>query len=463
MRQPLHLPGKLRDLEPCPPHDGQDLQGRDDPIPGGRVLSKDEVPGLLSPEQVIGSPHLFHDVTIPNRGPNELSSHLFQGKLQTDVAHDRGHNRVVRQVARTNHLPPAEGHHSIPVHDPALFVRKDDAVSVAVQGDPDIRTGLFRQRGHPLRVLGTARLVDVLAVRLHPQGPHLGAQLREHRGCNPIARTIGTVEHDVHALEGELLGKGLLRKNDVPSPRIVDPKGLAHLVGRRLELGETIGDDQPLHLLLVLIRQLVSVPMEELDPVVLKKVVGRRDHHARIRPHALCDERNPGGRKGPDHECIHAHRTDSRDHRVLEHIAGKAGILAHHNPVTACVCTAQVGDGPTEPQGNIGRHGLLVCYPTHPIRSKKPSHLSPPFPRARARKLHIAHRHLSNPPPTRNPWAGEPSPPLAQDCFSPEFHPRAAVFSPEGSRGGDLLWGGRPMPQSGRAGANRSCRPVPRG
>ena len=112
----------------------------------------------------------------------------------------------------------------------------------------------------------------------------------------------------------------------------VDPLGAAEFAA----FGQTLGDvgvDQPLDILLDLVGQLVAVRPEQLDAVVVERIMRRRDHHAEIGAHRAGQHGDRRRRHRPEQQHVHADRGEARDQRGLDHVAGQPGILADHHPM----------------------------------------------------------------------------------------------------------------------------------
>ncbi len=169
-------------------------------------------------------------------------------------------------------MPGDDRHDDVSVGRHAVLIDRDQPVGIAVEGqtDPAIDPG-----GKEIGVGGAASEVDVESVGLGGEQLHLGTEpLEQPRRCS-VRRPVGAVEHhrqtgkEDPGLSGEMLH--------------VDVDGVSQVGSHPNTLtGETArlpaGSEQPLDLLLLGVAQLGSVGPEQLDPVVLGRVVRRRDH-----------------------------------------------------------------------------------------------------------------------------------------------------------------------------------------
>ena len=70
-------------------------------------------------------------------------------------------------------------------------------------------------------VRGTNPLVDIQAIGRTPNGNDIGTQFMKHLGCNLIGCAIGSIHHNLHALQGEVIAESAFAKLDVPARSIV--------------------------------------------------------------------------------------------------------------------------------------------------------------------------------------------------------------------------------------------------
>ena len=188
---------------------------------------------LLAAEVVAALAHRLDDIAVADRRAHERAADRLEGALETEVAHDRRDHRRLREGLLLVHRPGAEPHQRVAVEDLAPLVDHDHAVGVAVEGDADVGPQLADLGRRPLGMQRAALVVDVAPVRLAAELEDLGAELAEHRRADAVAGAVRAVDHDAHALEGEVPGKGVLQVHDIAAAGVVDAVGLADLVGGR--------------------------------------------------------------------------------------------------------------------------------------------------------------------------------------------------------------------------------------
>ena len=129
-----------------------------------------------------------------------------------------------------------------------------------------------------------------------------GAELLAGLGRDPGVGPVGAVDDDLQARE-----VGAEPLDDVLEVAV---RRDAHVVDRpRLALERRV--EQRLDLLFRLVGQLLAVAVEDLDPVVLGRVVGRGDDRAEIER----QQRDGGCRQHPGEHRVPSPRAPERDDR----------------------------------------------------------------------------------------------------------------------------------------------------
>ena len=315
---------------------------------------------LLAAEVVAAGAHGLDHVAVAHLGAHHLPAEGGHGLLQPHVAHHRGHQGLFLELAAVHEFARADGHDVVAVNDPAVLVADDQPVAVAVQGEPDVRAQLLHPGGHHLRVQRPAARVDIGAVRLAADAGHPRTQFGKHVRRDLVGGAVGAVEDNVEVVEHVVLGKGVLQGDDVAAGRVLDARGPAHLLGHGPERRHLLREDEVLDVRLHLVGQLEAVGREDLDAVVLEGVVRGGDDHAGVGAHGGGDEGDARGGQRPDQLDVDAHGADARGQRVLEHVAGQAGVLADDDGVAAHAVLDDEGDGPAELHGDLGGHGVDV-------------------------------------------------------------------------------------------------------
>ena len=123
--------------------------------------------------------------------------------------------------------------------------------------------------------------------------------------------------------------------------------------------------------------ELVAVVLEKFDPVVLVGIVRGGENNASVGAERTRDVGHAWGRERADQEDIHAQRRDPGDERILQHVAGEAGVFPQHDfrPQSWRVrlrieSSENVRRGAPEFEGGLGCDRLDVGHPAHAVRSK---------------------------------------------------------------------------------------------
>ncbi len=172
-----------------------------------------------------------------------------------------------------------------------------------------------------------AILVDVEAVGIDADRDHLGAELPQRAGRDLVGGAVGAVEDDAEILEGDAARQRALGEFDVAVLHAVDAAGAAEILGVG-ELLRNVGIEQRLDLELDLVAELEAVRPEDLDAVVVERIVRGGDHDAEVGAHRVRQHGDARRRNRAGQEHVHTDRGEAGDQRVLDHVAGQPRVLA---------------------------------------------------------------------------------------------------------------------------------------
>ena len=193
----------------------------------------------------------------------------------------------------------------------------------------------------------TAVHVDVGAVEVLVDGDDLRSQAAEGLSTRERRGAVPRVECDAHTREVDALrAHALNRMLDVDFAGLVNRKGNAHLVagkhrGGVLALRALLGSisstleaallDELLDLIFHLVGKLVALGVEELDAVVLRRVMRSGDHRTAVGVQLAHEQRNRRRGDNPHRELGSPRTHDAGGKRRFQHIARQAGVLADHD------------------------------------------------------------------------------------------------------------------------------------
>ena len=158
--------------------------------------------------------------------------------LQAEIGHDgRDHARAWPGAPSLCQLSAMTAMQLVAVDQMAALVGNHHAVGIAVERDPDVGAHLQHLADERLRRRRAAILVDVEAVGLDADRDHLGAELPQRGGNDPIGRAVGAIDDDAQAVEREVARQRTFGEFDVAVMHAVDALGAPERSG----LGEFLG------------------------------------------------------------------------------------------------------------------------------------------------------------------------------------------------------------------------------
>src|SRR5262249_59048852 len=122
-------------------HDRQSRRRADKPAASGGESAEDHVAALFPAEIQISRNHLLDYVTIAHFSANDFSLIARKRFIQTKVAHDRRYQRVVSKLTGFQEIERGNSKNFVAVHDLAVFVAKQNAISVAIVCYADVGVG----------------------------------------------------------------------------------------------------------------------------------------------------------------------------------------------------------------------------------------------------------------------------------------------------------------------------------
>jgi hypothetical protein len=221
-----------------------------------------------------------------------------------------------------------------------LLVHRDEAVAVTIEGHAEVGAGpehLLLQR---FRMEGAGAEIDILAVRAGVHHAHVGAEPTEDLGGHPVGGAVSAVEH--HAQPSQVVRTA--------RPHVIDVVGLGRVVLHEpsdMHAGRPRGDvaaAQPrLDLLLPGVGELGALRGEDLDAVVLERVVRGREDHAPVGLETAGEIGDGRRGKHPDRVHVTPRRQRPRDERALEHGPREPGVAPDHQPSLGGAVVLQQG------------------------------------------------------------------------------------------------------------------------
>ncbi len=329
------------------------------------------MPRLLAAEVEPVRAHALHDVAVADRGAAQFQPLPGQIPLQAEVGHHgRGHGAAAQPPGA---VPAFRGQRQdlVAVHQPPVLVGQQQPVGVAVQRQAEVGAVVHHRPAQRLRHGRTTLPVDVEAVWGDAERDDRSAQFRQHRGRDAVGGAVRAVDHDLQPVERLPAGEGGLGALDVAPGCVGDAGGAAQLARRR-QPARKVGRHQRLDLRLGRVGQLVAVGAEQLDAVILERVVAGGNHDAEVGPHAAGQHGNGGCGQRAHQVHVHPSADETGDQCRFDHVAGQAGVLADQHAVAMAAADEHQPGGLAEPQRHLGRHRVGVGGAADSIRAEQP-------------------------------------------------------------------------------------------
>ena len=197
------------------------------------------------------------------------------------------------------------GEQLIAVDQMAVLVRDQNAVGIAVERDANIGAHLAHLAAERFGRGRTAIVVDVEAIRLDADRHHVGAKLPQRIGRDPVGGAVGAVDDDAQAFERQVARQRAFGEFDIAVVHAIDALGAAEIAAAGEALGQ-IAIHQPFDLALGIIGQLVAVRPEQLDAVVIERVVRCRNHDAEVGAHRTGEHGDRRSGHWAEQQHVHA-------------------------------------------------------------------------------------------------------------------------------------------------------------
>ena len=194
--------------------------------------------------------------------------------------------------------------------------------------------------------------VDVQTIGRAADAHHLGPELMQYGRRDLVGSAMGRIDHDLQTLEGQIAGKRGFAKLDVTAGGIVEAPRLAQ-VGRGGPLRRLVQGG--LDLALPVVAEFAALGAEELDAVVLERVVAGADHHAQTGALGAREIGHAGRGQRPQQHDVNACRIETRLQRALEHVARYAGVLANEHQGPRLAAPQHPTNRMTESQNKVWR------------------------------------------------------------------------------------------------------------
>ncbi len=292
-----------------------------------------------------------------------------QGQLDPQIGHQGTDNTALKGSGLLA-LGGDDVDQLIPIHFRAVTIDHQHSVAITIERNAQVRLAVPDGFFKTLKVRRAYPQVDIQPVGISANNGDRCAQFAEDFWGDVISGPMSAVQHDVHVIKHKFIGHGALAEFHVTARRIFHPKRLAQ-VGRFTDRNGLL--KPALNFGLQMIAELGALSGEELDAVVVMGVVRSADNNTCTGPEGAGQIGNGRGRHGADEFDINAGCGEPRFKSRLEHVAGKAGILADNNAVTLPFPLERLPGGPAQTQHKIRRDRRIAHAAANTVCSKIPT------------------------------------------------------------------------------------------
>ena len=326
---------------------------------------------LLAADCIATAAHRFEHIAVTDCRHLNAAAERRDCLVESDVRHHRCHDGLMRQMPRAHHLRRTDNENVVAVNQVPCLINTETAIRITVVGYPDICPILVHSSAQRVKMRRAAAIVDVHPIRKRMNHLDVGTEAAQYLRHRLIGCTVCTVENNLHAIKP--LRTCTQYIVDVLIQKIVAVLYHADILSRRACLMIAVLQlaDKSLQLILYGIGQLVAVTAKELDAVIGERIVGCRDHNARVHLMLTCEIGNRRRRYDPCEKGNPPCRADPRCQCCLEHLARDTRISADQN------ARAHLGMCPEIERRRASemicqlRCKLCICDTTHAVRSKK--------------------------------------------------------------------------------------------
>ena len=282
--------------------------------------------------------------------------------MEAVVGHHRDDYAVAAESTAGSQVDRSKRDQLVAIYRCAAAVGGKHSVAVTIEGEAEIMpTGHYRG-GQRLDVSRSDAVVDVAAIGLVADHRHRRAEATEYLGANAVGRAVRAVEQQTYPSEIKT-GEARLERAQVILLRSVE---FAHTAN--LEPGAGAGFDPRLNRLLGCVCQLEAVSAEELDPIVLIRVMRSGHDDADVEAVLGDKQRRRGGWQHAAKQRLAAGRGDPCSQRRFEHLAGLARVANHEHARAST--SSLLGRRAPERQRQLGRQ-LFASEPANTVGAKE--------------------------------------------------------------------------------------------
>ena len=189
-------------------HEAENLQGGNQSVARRAMTQENHVSALLPAENETSRAHGFEHVAVAHAGADHFAAGLFDGFVQSEIAHHGGDHGVPAQLAAAQQIQSGHGEQFVTIERIAVFVAQQKTVGVAVMGESDLRPGLFDQPADFAGHSAPAVRIDVEPVGCGVENMHVRAEGTQRLRSRLVGGAIGAIDGDLESAQGETRRQG---------------------------------------------------------------------------------------------------------------------------------------------------------------------------------------------------------------------------------------------------------------
>src|SRR5262249_37360394 len=152
------------------------------------------------------------------------------------------------------------------------------AVSVAIMRDAHMRGVLLDFATEIFRMHAAAVPIDVRTVGLIAINDDLGPEFTQDTRRRFVSGAVSTIDHEAQTFQGEILRERTLGVFDIAAQGILNTDSLSDFLRSGTDGLDFATENEVLDLQFDLVIELVTIGAEKLNPVIVVRIVRRRDN-----------------------------------------------------------------------------------------------------------------------------------------------------------------------------------------
>ena len=269
--------------------------------------------------------HVLVDILIAHSGLGIANALFVKSLIQTKVGHNGSNNGVGQELATLFHIAAIDVQNMIASNDIAFLVHTQAAICIAIIGKTYVQALLDDKLLQTLNVSGSRIVVDIQAIRLVIDDVGICAESIKDRFGEIPGASIRTIQTDLDTLEGVDAQRDQVAHIAVAACHIVHSAADVLTMGKG-QLRPVLVKYMELAIDVVLHQQqsffwhFLAVTVDQLDTVIVVRIVAGRDHDTAVEIIHTSDVGHGRGGGNMKQISVCTGSSQARDQAVLKHI-----------------------------------------------------------------------------------------------------------------------------------------------